>query len=88
MYKAREASGAVTEGILGIPNRDELKGVLAHELTHIKNKDMLISSIRPLQVPSWCWLVWRGGRRSSGLEGTTKKAERYSVSFLLPFSRR
>ena len=36
---------AVTEGILRMLNRDELEGVLAHELTHIKNKDMLIGSI-------------------------------------------
>ena len=36
---------AVTEGILRILNRDELEGVLAHELTHIKNNDMLIGSI-------------------------------------------
>ncbi|MCX7635236.1 MAG: M48 family metalloprotease, partial [Syntrophales bacterium] len=36
---------AVTEGILRILNRDELEGVLAHELTHIKNKDILIGSI-------------------------------------------
>jgi len=36
---------AVTEGILRILSRDELEGVLAHELTHIKNKDMLIGSI-------------------------------------------
>jgi len=36
---------AATQGILRILNRDELEGVLAHELTHIKNKDMLIGSI-------------------------------------------
>ena len=36
---------AVTEGILRILNKEELEGVLAHELTHIKNKDMLIGSI-------------------------------------------
>jgi len=36
---------AVTEGILRILNPDELEGVLAHELTHIKNRDMLIGSI-------------------------------------------
>ncbi|OPX38671.1 MAG: protease HtpX [Desulfobacteraceae bacterium 4484_190.3] len=41
----RHAVVAVTEGILRILNRDELEGVLAHELTHIKNKDMLIGSI-------------------------------------------
>ena len=36
---------AVTEGILRILNREELAGVIAHELTHIKNRDMLIGSI-------------------------------------------
>jgi heat shock protein HtpX len=36
---------AVTDGILRILNREELEGVLAHELTHIKNNDMLIGSI-------------------------------------------
>jgi heat shock protein HtpX len=36
---------AVTEGILRMLNRDELEGVLGHELTHIKNKDMLIGSV-------------------------------------------
>lgn len=36
---------AVTEGLLRILNRDELEGVLAHELTHIKQKDILIGSI-------------------------------------------
>jgi heat shock protein HtpX len=41
----RHAVVAVTEGILRILDRDELEGVLAHELTHIKNKDMLIGSI-------------------------------------------
>lgn len=36
---------AVTEGIMQILNKEELEGVIAHELSHIKNKDMLISSI-------------------------------------------
>jgi heat shock protein HtpX len=36
---------AVTEGLLKYMNRDELAGVLAHELGHIKNRDILIGSI-------------------------------------------
>lgn len=36
---------AVTEGIMRILKKEELEGVIAHELSHIKNKDMLISSI-------------------------------------------
>ena len=36
---------AVTEGLLDIMNREELAGVLAHELAHVKNRDILIGSI-------------------------------------------
>jgi heat shock protein HtpX len=36
---------AVTSGILRILSRQELKGVLAHELAHVKNRDILIGSI-------------------------------------------
>jgi heat shock protein HtpX len=35
----------VTEGILQAVNRDELEGVLAHELAHIKNRDMLLMTV-------------------------------------------
>lgn len=39
------ASVAVTEGILGVLNDEELEGVLAHELGHVRNRDILTSSI-------------------------------------------
>ncbi len=39
------AAVAVTSGILRILDREELRGVLAHELAHIKNRDVLISTI-------------------------------------------
>jgi heat shock protein HtpX len=41
----QHASVAVTQGILGLLDDDELEGVLAHELGHVRNRDILTSSI-------------------------------------------
>jgi heat shock protein HtpX len=41
----RHASVAVTQGLLEIMNDDELEGVIAHELSHVRNYDILTTSI-------------------------------------------
>lgn len=41
----QHAAVAATEGIMRILSRDELAGVMAHELAHVKHRDILISSV-------------------------------------------
>ncbi len=41
----KHAAVAVTEGLMRLMDRDEIEGVVAHELAHIRNRDILISSI-------------------------------------------
>lgn len=48
---------AFTAGLLQSMNRDEVEGVLAHELAHIKNRDMLTMTIAATIVGAITWLV-------------------------------
>ena len=61
----RHASVAVTHGLLRIMNDDELEGVIAHELSHVRNYDILISSIAATLVGAITFLAhmsfWFGG---------------------------
>jgi heat shock protein HtpX len=65
----KHAAVAVTQGILQILSPTELEGVLAHEMSHIKHRDILISSVTATLagvlsfLPRVLWLF--GGRDSS-----------------------
>jgi len=74
----KHAVVAVTEGILRILNRDELEGVLAHELSHIKDKDILIGSIAATiagavvmlaNMAQWAAIFGFGGRDENDERG-------------------
>ena len=64
----QHAAVAVTEGILRILDDRELRGVLAHELSHVKNRDILISCIAATLAGAIMFLVrmgfWFGGGRN------------------------
>jgi heat shock protein HtpX len=62
---------AATEGILRILDRDELAGVMAHELAHVRHRDMLISSVAAtlagaIMVLARFGLFFGGGDRDRG----------------------
>jgi len=66
------AAVAVTEGILGILDRRQLEGVLAHELSHVRNRDILIATIAASVAGlvsalghAIQWGAWLGVGRSS-----------------------
>jgi len=65
------AAVAVTHGIMRLLSREELKGVLAHELAHIKNRDILIGSIAATIATAITYLAYfamffGGGRNRGG----------------------
>jgi heat shock protein HtpX len=69
----RNAAVAVTTGLLDKMNRMELEGVLAHELSHVKNYDILVSTLAVTMVGMVALLAdigirmlwWGGGRRAN-----------------------
>jgi heat shock protein HtpX len=71
----KHAAVAVTQGILQICTWDELRGVLAHEMSHVGNRDILISSVAATvamavtllaRFAAWGGLFFGGGRDNQG----------------------
>ena len=56
------ASVAITSGLLQKLNRDELQGVIGHEISHIKNRDVLLMAMCGVLLGTIVLLAWYGGR--------------------------
>lgn len=74
------AAVAVTKGILDLLSREELKGVLAHELSHVKNRDVLVSTIAAVLAGALSVLVrmayWN-------MSGRNRRNEGNAISFII-----
>ncbi len=56
------ASVAITSGLLEKLNRDELQGVIAHEVSHIQNRDVLLMAMCSVMLGTIVILAWYGSR--------------------------
>jgi heat shock protein HtpX len=84
---------AVTEGIMRILDEEELEGVLAHELSHVKNRDVLISTIAATLAGAITYLAhmaqWAaifGGRGRDDEEGGTNPIAAMMLAILAPIA--
>jgi heat shock protein HtpX len=87
------AAVAVTEGILRVLDEDELEGVLAHELSHVRNRDVLISTIAATLAGAITylahmmqWAAFFGGGRSSDDEEGGSPWAMLLLAILAPFA--
>ncbi|MBI2963990.1 MAG: zinc metalloprotease HtpX [Deltaproteobacteria bacterium] len=81
----QHAAVAVTDGILRLLNREELEGVLAHELGHVFNRDILVSSIAATLAGAVMMLarMAQWGAMFGGLGGRNDREERGNGLVLL-----
>jgi heat shock protein HtpX len=84
---------AVTEGILRILDEDELEGVLAHELSHVKNRDVLVSTIAATLAGAITYLAhmaqWSamfGGHRRDDDEGGASPIAAIAMAIVAPIA--
>jgi heat shock protein HtpX len=82
------AAVAATEGILRLLNEDELAGVVAHELAHVKNRDILISSVAATIAAAIMFAarfaMFFGGGRSDDREGGSNPIALLAMMILGP----
>ncbi|MBI1976837.1 MAG: zinc metalloprotease HtpX [Candidatus Omnitrophica bacterium] len=84
----------VTQGILELLNPDELKGVLAHELGHVKNRDILVSTIAATiagaitMLADWArWaMIFGGGRDRDRRSGGGEAVAMIALMILAPLA--
>lgn len=84
---------AVTEGIMRILDEEELEGVLAHELSHVKNRDVLISTIAATLAGAITylahmaqWAAMFGGRSRDDDDGGTNPIAMILLAVLAPIA--
>lgn len=84
---------AVTEGITRVLDEEELEGVLAHELSHVKNRDVLISTIAATLAGAITylahmaqWTAMFGGGRHDDDEGGTNPLAAILMAVLAPIA--
>ena len=90
----QHAAVAVTEGIMRILDEDELEGVLAHELSHVKNRDVLIATIAATLAGAITYLahmmqwaaIFGGGRTSDDDEGGGSAIGMLLMAIVAPFA--
>src|SRR5213594_1590265 len=89
----RHAAVAVTEGIMRVLDEDELEGVLAHELSHVTNRDVLISTIAATLAGAITYLAhmaqWAaifGGRSQDDEEGGSNPIVMMLFAVLAPIA--
>jgi len=82
---------AVTEGIMRILDEEELEGVLAHELSHVKNRDVLISTIAATLAGAITylahmaqWAAMFGGRSRDDDDGGSNPLAMILLAILAP----
>jgi len=73
---SKKASVTVTSGLLQKLNRDELQGVIGHEMAHIKNRDVLLMAMCSVLLGTIVMLAWYASRFMifGGMGGTRRSS--------------